>query len=300
MELRQLRYFTKAKELLNFTEAAAQLFISQSTLSQQIKSLEDELGIPLFNRVGKHIYITEAGELFYNYALKCVHLANDGYLLLQDLGNLHTGKLVIGVTYGLKHILTPAIIEFYKRYPLVQIQVIFGTSTEMAEQLYQFKMDFLLTYDNVVSSNARELKYQPLFSSELSLIFSSKSNIAQKSSITLKDLNSLPLALPAEGFSTRRFINEVFRKNEITPIVSLEINDIPTLLELLEAGHWSSILTRATASDQKNLVAIPIRGINTLQQAAVVSLIEVYEKQAVKAFLEILMDQLSGPDDMHT
>jgi LysR family cyn operon transcriptional activator len=295
MELRQLHYFTKAKELLNFTEAAAQLFISQSTLSQQIKSLEDELGIPLFNRVGKHIYITEAGELFYNNALKCVHLANDGYLLVQDLGNLHTGKLVIGVTFGLKHILTPAIIEFNKQYPLVQIQVIFGTSTEMAEQLYQFKMDFLLTYDNVVNSNSRELKYQPLFSSELSLIVSSKSKIAQKSSITLKDLNSLPLALPAQGFSTRRFIDEVFRKNKITPIVSLEINDIPTLLELIESGPWNSILTRATASDQKNLVAIPIRGINTLQKAAVVSLKEVYEKQAVKAFLEILMEQLKTP-----
>ncbi|HEY5390592.1 MAG TPA: LysR family transcriptional regulator, partial [Hanamia sp.] len=175
MELRQLRYFTKAKELLNFTEAAAELFISQSTLSQQIKSLEDELGIPLFNRVGKHIYITEAGELFYNYAIKCVHLANDGFLLLQDLGTLQTGKLVIGVTFGLKHVLIPAIIKFNKQYPLVQIEVIFGTSTEMAEQLYHFKMDFLLTYDNIVNSNTRELKYQPLFSSELSLIVSSKS-----------------------------------------------------------------------------------------------------------------------------
>ena len=290
MELRQLRYFTKAKELLNFTEAASELFISQSTLSQQIKSLEDELGIPLFNRVGKHIYLTEAGELFYNYAIKCVHLANDGFLLLQDLGKLQTGKLVIGVTFGLKHVLIPAIIKFNKQYPLVQIEVIFGTSTEMAEQLYHFKMDFLLTYDNIVNSDTRELKYQPLFSSELSLIVSSKSKIAQKSSITLKDLNSLPLALPAEGFSTRRFIDEVFRKNKITPIVSLEINDIPTLLELVEVGPWNSILTRATASDQKKLVAIPIRGINTLQKAAVVSLKEVYEKQAMKAFLDILMN----------
>jgi LysR family cyn operon transcriptional activator len=62
MELRQLRYFLKAKELLNFTEAANALNISQSTLSQQIKQLEDELQISLFNRIGKRITLTEAGE----------------------------------------------------------------------------------------------------------------------------------------------------------------------------------------------------------------------------------------------
>jgi LysR family cyn operon transcriptional activator len=60
MELRQLKYFLKAKELLNFTEAAEQLNISQSTLSQQIKQLEDELDIPLFNRIGKRVTLTEA------------------------------------------------------------------------------------------------------------------------------------------------------------------------------------------------------------------------------------------------
>lgn len=68
MELRQLRYFLKAMELSNFTEAAQQLYISQSTLSQQIKQLEDELGMPLFNRIGKRVTITEAGLLFAEYA----------------------------------------------------------------------------------------------------------------------------------------------------------------------------------------------------------------------------------------
>lgn len=68
MELRQLRYFLKAKELLNFTEAAKVLNISQSTLSQQIKQLENELDVPLFNRVGKRITLTEAGEIFSEYS----------------------------------------------------------------------------------------------------------------------------------------------------------------------------------------------------------------------------------------
>lgn len=68
MELRQLRYFEKTSELLNFTEAAKALFISQSTLSQQIKQLESELGVLLFDRVGKRIVLTEAGSSFLPYA----------------------------------------------------------------------------------------------------------------------------------------------------------------------------------------------------------------------------------------
>lgn len=73
MELRQLKYFLKAKELLNFTEAATALHISQSTLSQQIKQLEDELQVPLFNRIGKRITLTEAGDLFSVYAQQSVN-----------------------------------------------------------------------------------------------------------------------------------------------------------------------------------------------------------------------------------
>lgn len=74
MELRQIRYFLKAKELLNFTEAANQLYISQSTLSQQIRPLEEELGIPLFNRIGKRIVLTEAGNIFSGYTEKNLFL----------------------------------------------------------------------------------------------------------------------------------------------------------------------------------------------------------------------------------
>lgn len=112
MELRQLKYFLKAKELLNFTEAASALFISQSTLSQQIKQLEDELQVPLFNRIGKRITLTEAGDLFSVYAQQSVNKATDGFELLKDLNNLETGKVAIGVTYALRHVVTKALIVF--------------------------------------------------------------------------------------------------------------------------------------------------------------------------------------------
>ena len=287
MELRQLRYFIKAKELLNFTEAAAQLFISQSTLSQQIKQLEDELGTPLFNRVGKHVYLTEAGHLFYTYALQCVQKANDGYQLLKDLGSLETGHLMIGTTYGLRHILSPAIMAFHQKHPRITIDVVFGTSKELTDRLSKFEIDFVLTFEEVTHNQS--MKYQPLFSSELCLITCKGSALAGKKTVTLQEIEHLPLALPARGFSTRKFVDEVFEKHKLTPEVKLETNDIPTLLELVGTGYWNTILARTTVSNQKNLVSIPIRSLKTLQQAAIVSLNDVYEKQAVKAFFDVLL-----------
>jgi LysR family cyn operon transcriptional activator len=70
MEIRQLQYFVKAAETMNFTEAASAVFITQSTLSQQIKQLEDELGMLLFDRIGRHVRITEAGHIFLTHARK--------------------------------------------------------------------------------------------------------------------------------------------------------------------------------------------------------------------------------------
>ncbi|BAV07097.1 LysR family transcriptional regulator, cyn operon transcriptional activator [Filimonas lacunae] len=289
MELRQLKYYIKAKELENFSEAAEQLFISQSTLSQQIKQLENELGTPLFHRVGKRVHPTEAGIRFYDYALQCLHKANDGFQMVQDLGQIKTGKLHIGCSYGLKHVLAPAIVAFARTYPNIHIQVSFGTSKEITDRLFSFELDFVLTFE--FDSIHPEMNYQPLFTSGLRLLTSHTSEIAHRSSVTLADIQQLPLALPAHGYATRHFIDQLFTSHQLTPQVNLEINDIPTLLELVNTGHWHTILTQTTANGQPQFTAIPIEGVNIVQQAAIISLKAAYQKQSAKAFQEILIHQ---------
>lgn len=286
MELRQLKYFLKAKELLNFTEAANALHISQSTLSQQIMQLEGELNVPLFNRIGKRISLTEAGGLFAEYALQSVTRANDGLLLLQDLNNLHIGKITIGVTYALRNLFTKTFIQFARLFPKIETQVFFGTSTELLEKLNQFELDFILTFNEVTQEP--HLRYQQLFSSPMTLVTSKKSSITKRTSITLKELAQLPLALASKGYSTIQFMNEVFQKKGLCPTISIEINDIPTLLELVKTGNWHTILTKASVNDTE-LYTIPIQGRNMTRNAMIISLKEAYEKKAVKKFYELLM-----------
>ena len=296
MELRQLKYFLKAKELLNFTEAAKILNISQSTLSQQIKQLEEELDILLFNRIGKRIILTEAGEMFSEYALQSIDKANQGLLLLKDLNNLNTGKITIGVIYSMRIPFAKALIQFAKQYPNIKIQVVFGTTKDLLEKLELHHFDFILTfYENVKHPH---LKYQTLLSSNMVLVAAKKSSLASRSSISLSEVAGLPLALPFSGYSTIQFFVESFRQKNLKPNICMEINDIPTLFEIVKTGHWHTILSETSVNDPQ-VVGIPIEGKNMRRTIMIISLKEAYEKKAVKKFYEQLTGEEFGSKSKH-
>ena len=285
MELRQLKYFLKARESLNFTEAARALNISQSTLSQQIKQLEDELNVPLFNRIGKRITLTEAGNLFGKYALQSINKANEGLLLLQDLKNLNTGKIVIGVIYSMRILFAQKLIEFANQHPNIKIQVVFGTTKDLLEKLNQHQFDFILTFNE--KTNHPQLKYQTLLKSNMVLVTSKKSALAKKINISLNEVAELPLVLPFDGSSTIQFIEESFRQKNLTPNICMEINDIPTLFEIVKTGHWHTVLSETSVNDQA-VVGIPIVGKNMRRTIMIISLAEAYEKKAVTKLYKIL------------
>jgi LysR family transcriptional regulator, cyn operon transcriptional activator len=285
MELRQLKYFIKAKELLNFTEAAKTLNITQSTLSQQIKQLEDELDIQLFNRIGKRIILTEAGELFSEYALQSINRANQGLLLLKDLNNLNTGKITIGVIYSMRIPFAKALIQFARQYPNIKVQVVFGTTKDLLEKLELHHFDFVLSFYE--KAKLPHLKYQSLLSSNMVLVTAKKSSLASKRTISLDRVAELPLALPFSGYSTIQFFVESFSQKKLDPNICMEINDIPTLFEIVKTGHWHTILSETSVNDP-NVVGIPIEGKNMRRTIMIISLKEAYEKKAVKKFYEIL------------
>lgn len=285
MELRQLRYFIKAKELLNFTEAAKILNISQSTLSQQIKQLESELDVLLFNRIGKRIILTEAGEMFSAYASQAINSANQGLLLLRDLNNLNTGKIIIGVIYSMRIPFAKALIQFSRQYPNIKIQVVFGTTKDLLEKLNMHHFDFVLTFPE--NTRAPHLKYQTLLTSNMVLVTAKKSPLAGKRSIGLKEVAALPLALPFSGYSTIQFFVESFNQKKLVPNICMEINDIPTLFEIVKTGYWHTILSETSVNDPQ-VVGIPIEGKNMRRTIMIISLRDAYEKKAARKFCELL------------
>ena len=286
MELRQLKYFLKAKELLNFTEAAKELFITQSTLSQQIKQLEDELGIPLFDRIGKRVVLTEAGELFALYADKSIQASNDGKLLLEDLKQIQTGTLNIGLTWGLKSIVINAFKNFIEQYPKIKLRVTFGTTTELIEALHKQDIDFALTFYE--DKHRDEFIHEPIMSSDMAVIVSETSPLASKTSISFKEVEQLTLALPVQGFNTRDFLDRQFEKYKIHPNITVEVNYTATIIDLVRTGAFETILTLATVHGEKGLCAIPIRDKNMRREAVTLRLKDSYQKKAALYFIDLL------------
>lgn len=286
MEHRQLKYFIKAQELLSFTEAAQQLHISQSTLSQQIKQLETELNTPLFNRIGRQITLTEAGKLFTDYAKQAVKKAEDGLQMIRDLNNLHIGTVTVGVAYSLKNFFTKALIQFAAQFPQINLKVVYDSSLGLFDRLEQFELDFSLAFHEGV--DVPHFNYQELFSSPMVVVANKGSKIAKKKLLSLEEICQLPLVIATRGYSSSHIISKTFTRYGLEPKFSIEVNDIPTVLDLVKTGKWYSIVVQTSVID-KELVTIPIDEKTLVRNTNIISLKEAYETKAIIAFKKILL-----------
>lgn len=256
MELRQLKYFKAACELQNFSEAARLLHISQSTLSQQIKQLEDELDVLLFDRIGKRVIPTEAGMAFLPYAHKAIQDAESGKQIIRDLKGIETGTLHIGATYSLSPLLISALSTFTRVYPKIKLDITFATSEELMKQLEDNQLDFVLSFKP--HGMYDDFDTEPLFTSRLRFVVHQSHPLSGLSSITLKRLSETPLILPEKGFATRKKIERLCKEYHLTLDIGIEINDVHTIIHALKDGQWATILTQAAIRDEANIVQIPI------------------------------------------
>ncbi len=293
MELRQLKYFKEACERQNFSEAARILHISQSTLSQQIKQLEEELDVLLFDRIGKRIVPAEAGQAFLPYAARAIYDAEDGKQIIRDLKGIETGVLHIGVTYSMSPLLIAALQLFNRAYPKIKVEITFATSEELLKQLDGSGLDFVLSFkpEDLID----DFETIPLFSSRLQFIVHSSHPLAGLSSITLKRLSETPLILPERGFATRKKIEELCRKHQLELTVGVEMDDVHTIIHALKSGQWATILTQAAVCGEAGLVQIPIlcndhltsRGFLFWPQGS-------YRKKSALAFADFLLKITAG------
>ncbi|PZR23780.1 MAG: LysR family transcriptional regulator [Flavobacterium psychrophilum] len=287
MELRQLKYFVCAAELLNFTKAADELFITQSTLSHQIKELETGLKTQLFDRVGKRVKLTEAGATMLTYARKTIRLSEEGKQALQDLDNQKSGEIIIGATYGLSELLIKSITQFNKQYPDITIQVVFGSTADLLHKINNYEIDCMLSF-LPVSDNNNPLEIIPLFSSRLSLVVHESHQWSVLKKIPLHKISDLPLALPSPGYSIRILLDKLLAKNKININTKIETNDIHSLLELTNTKQWSTILMDSSLFGYPELKAIPLDNKEGILEATIAFPREVYRKKALTSFHEII------------
>lgn len=289
MELRQLRYFVETAERLNFTEASRALYITQSTLSQQIKQLEQELGVPLFDRVSKRVYLTEAGSEFLPYARRTLHDTENGTQRLRDLQDVRTGELNIGVIYSLIAFLPRVVAAFSRSYPEVKINIAYHQTNNLYTMLRERRFDFALCYQSYEADDTFEV--ERLFDTPLSVVMSRHHPLSARKRIPLSLLREFPLVLPTSTFYARSVLDHLCQEQCVTLHPQVEMNGVSLLQELVRDGHWVTVLSGATIADQPELRAVPLAG-NVQMQASIVSLRDTYQKNSVREFWNILRRSL--------
>ncbi len=288
MELRQLRYFAKAAELLSFSEAAKALYIAQSTLSQQVRQLEDELGVQLFERGSHSIALTEPGERLLPLVLRTIHDADTCAALIGDLKNLITGVLNIGVTYSFGPILTETVVEFMRRYPHVKLNIYYKPMAELMALLKARTVDFVLAFRPTES--IEDIESHVLFDNHLSVIVRETHPLASAKSLTLMDLARYDLALPSKGLQARNAFDMYVSNCSLPLNVRVELNEVNILLELIRQSNLVTVLAEATVYNRPGVCPIPLDIPSNQMDGCVHLLRNSYRKHSAIEFIKMLKE----------
>lgn len=287
MELRQLRYFTYTAQLLSFSEAARQLNITQSTLSQQIKQLEMELGVPLFQRNSHTVVLTEAGRELLPHATATLHCADTCTNRLNDLKKLQTGTLTIGATFSFSPILTETVLTFMKQYPGIRLNVIYESMEDLLVLLEHHEVDFVLSFKPLRTHPA--LTSHSLFYNHLAAVVARTHPLARQKSVTLEQLTRYDLALPARGLQARNAFDALI--HDIRNYhVRIELNEVHILLQLAADSHLVTILSETSVQDERLLCAVPIDSPAALMEGCVHLHSEAYHKASAREFIRLLRE----------
>lgn len=274
MELRQLKYFVKTAETLNFSEAARELFITQSTLSQQVRCLEQELGVDLFQRDSHGVMLTENGERLLPIARRTLEDADQCFTQISDLKQMLSGVLM------------EAAKEFTAQYPGVRLNIICRTMEELLELLKKREVDFVLCFKPHITDN--EIESHILFDNQLSVIVSRTHPLAERSSIGIGDILPYRVVMPARETQARKAFELFFPGTTEKLKVVVESNEVHVILDLVRTTQMVTFLSEATLYQNNGLVAIPIDAPDTQLEGCVHTLKKVYRKRAAEEFIRIL------------
>lgn len=291
MELRQLKYFIKAAETLNFSEAARACCVTQSTLSQQIKQLENELDTPLLLRTSHMVTLTEAGAELLPYARRTVDDARRCLDRMADLKELLCGTLNIGVTYSFGPILTETLVDFMKLYPKVKLNIFYRPMAELIEMLAERSIDCALAFRP--TQPPAELVSHVLFQNYLAVIVGESHPLAGTQRITLGELARYPLALPAKGLQARNSFDSILRSYPTELNIRIELNEVNLLLRLIRQSQLVSVLSEATIHNERGVRAIPIDVPGNEMDGCVHTLKGAYHKRSMKEFIKMLGESLA-------
>ncbi|MEK3726242.1 MULTISPECIES: LysR family transcriptional regulator [unclassified Lysinibacillus] len=284
MEIRHLHYFMAVCEELHFTKAAEKLGISQPTLSQQIRVLEDELGMPLFDRIGKKIVATEAGSLLFSYATEMLTTLQNVKDAINDLQELQRGQISVGIMPSdLDYRITQLVIDFHQKFPKVKLKIL--ASIDIMRQVLENEVDIGIG-TNVEPDD--RLVIIPLRREEYVLTVSQEHPLANQTAITIAELKGLPMVMYPEGFFGREIVEEAVKKHGFQLHSILETSSVTSIMNLVRANIGATVQPYHLIQqiNDPTLCSIRISDGAPSRSLSIIYRVDRYVSQATTAFIK--------------
>jgi DNA-binding transcriptional LysR family regulator len=268
MELRHLRYFVAVAEELHFGRAAERLHIAQPPLSQQIRRLEQELGVELFRRNRRRVELTDAGRLLLEQSRPLLAQADHTEKLLGRASAGEVGRLSIGFVGSASYEVLPAILhEFRNRFPEVELRLEEQTTGDQVDALNVGRIDVGLVRPPVADDS---IELTPLVEERLIAALPEAHPLAERATVPVAALAQEPFVLPPRRLTgLYEDVIGVCREAGFSPQVVQEAGEMQTIVSLVSAGIGVSLVPESVETFRRPRVAYrPLRGPNASLEIA--------------------------------
>ena len=266
MEIGRLEAFVRVATKLSFSKAAESLYLTQPTVTARIQAMERELGEPLFDRLGRTIRLTDAGQAFLPYAQRALQSVKEGQDALGSLRNVDSGSVTIGTAPTVGTYVLPGILQqFGERFPGVEVSIRTGRSEEVQAMVLadevQVGFERYLTHPDIETV--------PLYEDDISLMASADHALAARGRTTVAEIAREPVIFFDVPSSYHAISQAIFREKGVAPRHSLDVDSLEMAKHLVLRGLGLAFLPRVAVEQELasgTLVSIEIEGAEPLRR----------------------------------
>ncbi len=294
MDYDQLASFLEVAKLQSFSRAGEKLYRTQPAISAQVRLLEQECGEKLFDRSGKKVQLTPAGEILCRYAHKLLELHKEAIQAIAELNQTPRGKLYIGANEATcLYVLPKTFAQFKQHYPLVQISIYRNFSHKIMQKVQEGAVDLGIV---TLPQPANNMEVIPVFRDEVQVVVPKDHPLAKRRHVTAEEMAHYPLILPKTGH-TRVVIDRLLRPFRDQLQISMELASVETIKKFVGAGLGVSLISRTYAQPEVAagvLKLIALDGQKLYRELGLIYRRDRYLSLPAKVFIEVVRESTRG------